>query len=179
MAGTAGGRRIEVPPAGTRPTSQRVREALFSALETVVDLRGALVLDLYAGSGALGFEALSRGAAVATFVESGRRAVEVLRRNAAALDLPGADIRHGSVPSVLAAAPARPYDVVFVDPPYAVTDADLAGVLTAVLRWTEPGARVVVERAARGCAPDWPVGFEPLRSKKYGDTALHWADRVQ
>ncbi|MBV8932791.1 MAG: RsmD family RNA methyltransferase, partial [Kutzneria sp.] len=89
VAGTAGGRRIEVPPAGTRPTSQRVREALFSALETVVDLRGALVLDLYAGSGALGFEALSRGAAVATFVESGRRAVEVLRRNAAALDLPG------------------------------------------------------------------------------------------
>ncbi|HEX8866406.1 MAG TPA: RsmD family RNA methyltransferase, partial [Lentzea sp.] len=82
VAGSAGGRRLKVPPKGTRPTSERVREALFSSLESMVDLDGMRVLDLYAGSGALGFEALSRGAAHATFVESDRRAAEVLKANA-------------------------------------------------------------------------------------------------
>src|SRR5438270_11628866 len=92
VAGIVGGRRLEVPPRGTRPTSERVREALFSALEAALDFDGVWVLDLYAGSGALGFEALSRGAAGVAFVESDRRAVEVLRRNVAALGLSGASV---------------------------------------------------------------------------------------
>src|SRR3954465_5062455 len=93
IAGRAGGRRIAVPPAGTRPTSDRVREALFSALTTDPGLDGAAGLDLCAGSGALGLEALSRGAAHALFVESDRRAAGVLRRNVAAIALPGAAVR--------------------------------------------------------------------------------------
>src|SRR5215207_8604815 len=100
IAGRAGGRRIAVPPAGTRPTSDRVREALFSALTADPGLDGAAVLDLCAGSGALGLEALSRGAAHALFVESDRRAAAVLRRHAAALDLPGAAVRASSAGAV-------------------------------------------------------------------------------
>lgn len=177
VAGIAGGRRLDVPQKGTRPTSDRVREALFSAIVATVDLDGAFVLDLYAGSGALGFEALSRGAAKATFVESDHNAVEVLKRNAKALALPGADIRHGTARSVLATPPDKPYEVVLADPPYATTNSDLFAVLTGVVAWTEPGALIVVERAARSGDPDWPAGFDPVRSKKYGDTALHWAER--
>ncbi|AHI00718.1 16S rRNA (guanine(966)-N(2))-methyltransferase RsmD [Kutzneria albida] len=179
VAGTAGGRRIDVPPKGTRPTSDRVREALFSALESAMELDGARVLDLYAGSGALGFEALSRGAALATFVESEHRAVEVLRRNAKALGLSGVDVRHGTARSVLAGAPAGAYDLVLADPPYAVTNEELALVLAGVVTWTAPGGLVLVERAARSGEPSWPEGLEPFRSKKYGDTAVHWAERPE
>jgi 16S rRNA (guanine966-N2)-methyltransferase len=175
VAGAAGGRRLEVPPSGTRPTSDRVREALFSALEATVGLDGARVLDLYAGSGALGLEALSRGAVKATFVESDRRAADILRRNARGLGLPGADVRFGTVRSVLAAPPEERYDVVFVDPPYALEEQELADVLAALPAWTEPEATLVVERSSRGEDPRWPEGVEPLRSRKYGETTLHWA----
>src|SRR6476469_10915414 len=120
IAGRAGGRRIAVPPAGTRPTSDRVREALFSALTADPGLDGAAVLDLCAGSGALGLEALSRGAAHALFVESDRRAAAVLRRNVAGLGLPGCVVRAAPAAAVLAAPADRSYDVVLVDPPYAV-----------------------------------------------------------
>ncbi|WP_199285558.1 RsmD family RNA methyltransferase, partial [Saccharomonospora iraqiensis] len=102
VAGRAGGRTLSVPPKGTRPTSERVREALFNALDAAGDLRGARVLDLYAGSGALGLEALSRGAADALFVESDRAAVQVLRDNVARVGL-GGRVRHGTVQAVLAA----------------------------------------------------------------------------
>lgn len=175
VAGAAGGRRLEVPPSGTRPTSDRVREAMFSALQAAVDLDGAAVLDLYAGSGALGLEALSRGAAKATFVESDRRAADILRRNAQALGLPGADVRFGTVKSVLATAPGDRYDIVFVDPPYALGEQELGEVLEAVVAWTAPEATLVVERSTRGGDPRWPAGIEPTRSKKYGETTLHWA----
>jgi 16S rRNA (guanine966-N2)-methyltransferase len=177
VAGTAGGRRLKVPARGTRPTSERVREALFNALEHQLDLSGARVLDLYAGSGALGFEALSRGAAEALFVESDRGAVEVLRRNAAELRLPGVRVLPRTAESVLGAAAEQPCDVVLADPPYAVTDAALRAVLVALVGngWTGPGTVVIVERAARGAEPEWPAELEPLRSKNYGDTALHWA----
>jgi 16S rRNA (guanine966-N2)-methyltransferase len=178
VAGAAGGRRLEVPPSGTRPTSDRVREALFSALEAAVGLDGARVLDLYAGSGALGLEALSRGAVQATFVESDRRAADILRRNAKALGLPGADVRHGTVQSVLATTPGDRYDVVFVDPPYALGEQELADVLAALLAWAAPEATLVVERSSRGAEPSWPPGIEPTRSKKYGETTLHWAVTV-
>ncbi|MBM7772802.1 16S rRNA (guanine966-N2)-methyltransferase [Actinokineospora baliensis] len=176
VAGAAGGRRLAVPPKGTRPTADRVREALFSALEAAVDLDGARVLDLYAGSGALGFEALSRGAALVTLVEQDRAAVEVLRRNAATVAMPGVDIRASRVDRVLAAAPTAPYDLVFADPPYALDDAELAAALTALTAgWLGPEATVVVERSTRSGDPHWPPALVGTRSRRYGETTLHWA----
>ena len=177
VAGEAGGRRLSVPPHGTRPTSDRVREALFSAVEAALDLDGARVLDLYAGSGALGFEALSRGAAVAVFVESDRDAVAVLRRNAAVVAMAGAQVRPGKVGAVLAQPPDEPFDLVLADPPYALADADLRAVLAALVeqRWVAPDGLVVVERARRSGPPDWPAALSALRTKRYGDTELHWA----
>ena len=178
VAGTAGGRRLSVPPSGTRPTSERVREALFSALESIFDLDGARVLDLYAGSGALGFEALSRGAAVVTFVESDRRAVEVLRANAAALGLAGATVLPGTVETVLAGPVAAGYDVVLADPPYAVTNGQLAEVLRLLVAggWLAADGLLVLERGTRDGAPDWPDGLRLARSRRYGDTTLLWAE---
>ncbi|MCO1582455.1 16S rRNA (guanine(966)-N(2))-methyltransferase RsmD [Crossiella sp. SN42] len=177
VAGVAGGRRLSVPPKGTRPTSERVREALFSALEAAVDLEGARVLDLYAGSGALGLEALSRGAGHALFVESDRRAAEVLRGNVAAVGLRGAEVRAAAVGSVLGLAAPAPYDVVLADPPYAVDAAALSAALAALVAngWVTNGSLVLVERAARDGAPEWPEPLVGLRSRKYGDTAVHWA----
>ena len=174
IAGRAGGRRIAVPPAGTRPTSDRVREALFSALTADPGLDGVAVLDLCAGSGALGLEALSRGAAHALFVEADRRAAAVLRRNVAHLDLPGAAVRTASAAAVLAAPADRPYDVVLVDPPYAVPDAEVGGWLAAATAhgWLADDAVVVVERG-RGAAFPWPAPVVALRERRYGDTVLH------
>ncbi|SER54308.1 16S rRNA (guanine966-N2)-methyltransferase [Lentzea xinjiangensis] len=175
VAGTAGGRRLKVPPKGTRPTSERVREALFSSLESVLDLDGARVLDLYAGSGALGFEALSRGAAHATFVESDRRAAEVLKSNARDLPFPGVLVVNRSA-EAYAATEGEPFDVVFADPPYAVGDDEIAGVLAGLVgaaRLTAD-AVLIVERASRSAEPVWPEGVEPLRAKRYGDTAVYW-----
>lgn len=180
VAGTAGGRRIEVPRTGTRPTSERVREALFSSLESTVQLGGSRVLDLYAGSGALGLEALSRGAARAVFVEADRRAAGLLRKNVAALGLPGAEVRQAKARSALAAAPDDPFDVVLCDPPYDVPAADLAHVLAALVEhgWTAPGTLVIVERAARDEPPDWPDPLRPLRSRTYGGTEVHRAEHA-
>lgn len=177
VAGTAGGRRLAVPVRGTRPTSERVREALFNALESLVDLDGLWVLDLYAGSGALGFEALSRGAAGVTFVESDRRVVEVLRRNASALGLPGSRVAPTTVAAWAAGGADRRYDVVLADPPYAVDNAELAPVLADLVAggWLAEDAVLVVERAARDGEPPWPPGVTPIRSRRYGDTATHWA----
>ena len=176
MAGGAGGRRIAVPPSGTRPTADRVREAVFSALEARMDLDGARVLDLYAGSGALGLEALSRGAAHALFVESDARAAAVVRRNAAGLGLPGADVRTTTVGSVLAGPPDARYDLVLLDPPYELADADLTGVLAALADggWLAASALLVVERSARSAAPAWSAGVSPFTERRYGDTCVHY-----
>jgi 16S rRNA (guanine966-N2)-methyltransferase len=176
VAGTAGGRRLEVPPKGTRPTSERVREAMFSALEAAVGLTGAHVLDLYAGSGALGLEALSRGAATATFVETDRRALEVLRRNATTLGLPGATVLSGSVEAVLGGPAGRPFDVILADPPYALPAAELAVVLLRLAEggWLAADGVLVLERAARDGEPSLPAGLSMIRSRRYGDTATHW-----
>lgn len=178
VAGSAGGRRLRVPPRGTRPTSERVREALFSALDAGGELAGARVLDLYAGSGALGLEALSRGAADALFVESDRRAAEILRANVAALGL-GGRVRQGKVEVVAAEDAPMPFDVVLADPPYAVSSAELGTVLASLARggWVTGGSLLVIERAQRDGEPDWPAGYRVLRAKTYGDTALHWAER--
>lgn len=172
VAGIAGGRRLVVPPKGTRPTSERVREALFSALGSAMELSGARVLDLYAGSGALGLEALSRGAVSATFVESDRGALAVLEKNVAAVGLPGARVRRGTVTSVLATPPEEPYHLVLADPPYGT---DVRAVLAGVLAWLGPGSLVVLERARRDGLPEWPEPLRPLKVSRYGDTELHWA----
>jgi 16S rRNA (guanine966-N2)-methyltransferase len=179
VAGRAGGRRLKVPPQGTRPTSERVRESLFNALESAGELAGARLLDLYAGSGALGLEALSRGAEDVLFVESDRRAVQVLRGNVAELAL-GGSVRAGQVESVLAQAAEKPFDLVLADPPYAV-DAARLGVMLAALGaggWIVEHGLVIVERAQRDGEPDWPAGFAPLRAMRHGDTALYWAEYV-
>jgi 16S rRNA (guanine966-N2)-methyltransferase len=178
VAGVAGGRRLQVPPRVTRPTSDRVREAMFSALEVLLDLDDLRVLDLYAGSGALGFEALSRGAAAAMFVESDRRAADVLHTNARDLGLPGVTVVARPTESVVSVVAAEPFDVVFLDPPYSVTDDQLAKVLDGLVTngWTAPGTVLIVERAARSPQPRWPSPVESLRDKRYGDTTLHWGE---
>ncbi|MEV0293016.1 16S rRNA (guanine(966)-N(2))-methyltransferase RsmD [Nocardia sp. NPDC050710] len=178
VAGTAGGRRLRVPPAGTRPTSDRVREALFSALDARMDFDGARVLDLYAGSGALGLEALSRGAARALLIESDRKAAAIVRGNIADLGLPGAELRVGAVSAVLEQAGAGEFDLVFSDPPYDVE----TGAVTADLRalaergWLTPDAVVVVERSIRSPEIDWPAGYIPAKARKYGETRIELAE---
>lgn len=177
IAGIAGGRRLAVPPGkGTRPTSDRVREGLFSAVwARLGDLDGARVADLYAGSGAVGLEALSRGAAHVLLVESDARAARTIRANAATLGLPGAEVAADKVERVLASEPAGgPYDLVFLDPPYAVTDTTVTAHLNALRDngWLTPGALVVVERATRGAPLEWPPGYEPGRARRYGEATL-------
>jgi 16S rRNA (guanine966-N2)-methyltransferase len=173
VAGLAGGRRLAVPGRGTRPTADRVREALFSAVESAVDLDGARVLDLYAGSGALGLEALSRGAAAALFVESNPTAAAVLADNVRAVGL-GGTVRRAKVATVLAETPDAPYDLVLADPPYAdPIDATLRALVAG--SWVAPGGLVIVERDARGGPPDWPEPLAAMRVRRYGDTELHWA----
>lgn len=182
VAGAARGRRLTPPAAGTRPTSDRVREALFSAIESRLGALGGLrVLDLYAGSGAVGLEALSRGAAHVLLVERDRAAAEVVRANVAAVALPGAELVRGDVRSVVSRTPpsaARaPYDVVFADPPYEVADVEVVEVLAALGEggWLDDGSLVVVERGRRGEGFAWPEGFEPLRDRSYGDTVVRSA----
>jgi len=177
VAGAAGGRRLAVPPTGTRPTSDRVREALFSALAHDPGLDGVAVLDLCAGSGALGLEALSRGAAHVLLVENDRRAIAVLRRNVEAVGLPGAHVRAASAAAVLGGPADRAYDVLLADPPYALPDAEVAGWLAAALAhgWLAPDATAVLERPTRGGPFLWPAPFKPIRERRYGETTLHVA----
>ncbi|MEV0610909.1 16S rRNA (guanine(966)-N(2))-methyltransferase RsmD [Polymorphospora rubra] len=183
VAGTFGGRRIAVPPgAHTRPTSDRVREALFSALDTRVDLDGARVADLYAGSGALGLEALSRGAAHVLLVESDQRAVRIIRENVAALRAgPAVRVVTGKVGTVLAAGPpdGDPYDVVIADPPYAVPDDEVTAMLAALVGggWLAADAVVVVERATRGGPVTWVEGVTGESGRRYGETTLWYGRR--
>ena len=169
-----------MPPRGTRPTTDRVRESLFNVLAARLDLRGASILDLYAGSGALGLEALSRGATGAVFVESDRRAAAVIEQNIAALGVAGATLRLGAVATVLAAGAENPVDLVFADPPYQVGASEVNDVLTALTDrgWTTVGTVVVVERAASGPELEWPDTWQPWRSRRYGDTRLELAERI-
>lgn len=168
VAGTHGGRRLRVPTgSGTRPTADRAREGLFSSLQSLLDLEGTRVLDLYAGSGALGLEALSRGAAAATLVERDPAALAALRANVADLGLP-ATVVDADVTAYLRREP-QPVDLVLLDPPY---DLDVDPVLAALDAWLAPGAVVVVERRTRGAAPRAPERLELLRSRRYGEATL-------
>jgi 16S rRNA (guanine966-N2)-methyltransferase len=176
IGGSAGGRRIQAPRgAATRPTSDRVREALFSAVEAWCgSLSGLRFLDLYAGSGAVGLEAWSRGAGVVTLVEHDRRTAGLIRDNARAIGFARPEVLSASVPTVLQRPPAAPYDVVFLDPPYPRADEQVGDDLTALVAqgWLVPEALVVVERSVRSDPPAWPDGFTDHREKRYGETVL-------
>lgn len=179
IAGTAGGRRLQAPPGlAVRPTGDRVKEALFSSIQVL--LRDAVVLDLYAGSGALGIEALSRGAARATFVEQAPAHVDVIRQNLATTRLEAqADVVASQVLPFLGRPPlhpGQPVTLAFLDPPYDVGEDALAAVLEALTSHLAPdGATVVVERAATSPGPTWPAALRPLRDRAYGSTHLHLA----
>ncbi|MHC9045869.1 16S rRNA (guanine(966)-N(2))-methyltransferase RsmD [Microbacterium saperdae] len=179
IAGRAGGARLDVPSAGTRPTSDRVRESLFGSLDSADAIDGARVLDLYAGSGALGLESLSRGAQSVELVEQNRAAAAVIRRNAATVaragDLPAARVHESAVrPYLLRATGA--FDLVFTDPPYDLGDEAMNEDLKALAPLLSAQAVVVIERAKRSAAPDLAAaGLELFREKNYGDTTLWWA----
>ncbi|MHC2998890.1 16S rRNA (guanine(966)-N(2))-methyltransferase RsmD [Microbacterium sp. HJ5] len=179
IAGRAGSLTLEVPDAGTRPTSDRVRESLFGALESADALRGAAVLDLYAGSGALALEAVSRGAARADLVEKAPRAASVVQRNAAkvtkAIGRDAAIAVHRSAVLSFLQTARGPFDLVFIDPPYDLGDHELTHALQLLAPTLAPDAIVIVERASRSPEPALPAGLVAERSKRYGDTTLWWS----
>ena len=178
IGGTAGGRRLVVPRGtSTRPTSDRAREGLFATVQSELGpLTGKRVLDLYAGSGAVGLEALSRGAGHVLLVESGARTAAVIKANVAAIGITGATVVTDRAERLLGRppAPADRYDLVFADPPYAVT-ADAVTRVLALLAggWLADGALVVVERATRSGELEWPPGYLPGKSRRYGE-ATFW-----
>ena len=183
IGGAVGGRRIQTPRgASTRPTSDRVREALFSAVEAWCgSLHGLRFLDLYAGSGAVGLEAWSRGAGVVTLVEHDRRTAALIADNARTLGFAKVDVVAASVATTLQRSPAAPYDVVFLDPPYPHPDDAVAADLRALAEngWLVPDALVVVERSSRSPGPDWPDGFSEHRERRYGETMLWYGHAAQ
>ena len=178
IAGAARGRRLTVPPGRlTRPTSDRAREGLFGTLVALHGpLDGASVLDLYAGSGAVGLESLSRGARRALFVEADARAARVIRDNIQAVGLGGAELVTDRVERLLGRGRPGPgrYDLAVADPPYAVTEDEVTAMLAALEAggWLAPGAVVAVERATRSGPVSWPPGYESDRSRRYGDTTF-------
>jgi 16S rRNA (guanine966-N2)-methyltransferase len=176
ISGVAGGRRLKVPRTGVRPTGDRAREALFNSLKSLLDLRGASVLDLYAGSGALGLEALSRGATTVVFVESAPGVLPVLKQNLAAVDLPGGRVVAGSVPTVVGGAPPAAFELVLADPPYATPVDEVISVLERLSQngWLAPGAVVVVERSSRDEPFEWPTPLVGLRDRRYGEALLRY-----
>jgi 16S rRNA (guanine966-N2)-methyltransferase len=182
IAGEAGGRRLVVPAGrDTRPTSDRAREGLFGTIASITgSLDGLRVLDLYAGSGAVGLEALSRGAGHVLLVESAGRASQVIRANIEAIGLPGAELITDRVDRVLSRGPGpERYDVVFADPPYALADAAVTATLSDLRdrAWLAPGALVIVERATRSGPVSWPEGFTADRARRYGE-ATFWYGRA-
>jgi len=181
ISGSAGGRTLRTPAgSGTRPTSDRVREALFSRLEHHGLLERTNVLDLYAGSGALGLEAASRGAARVILVESNHRAAKVIADNIDAVGLTTARLVADTVERTLAAGPPSGLrmDLVLLDPPYDVDEVELSAVLEALVEhgWLGPDAFVVVERSTRSPQPTWPAGLELSGEKRYGETTVWFAE---
>ena len=186
VAGSRKGRRLQTPTGAlTRPTTDRVREALFSALaswagtaaEPPSDALGGLaVLDLYAGSGAIGLEAASRGAAPVLLVESDARTAALARRNVDALEL-RVGVRATTVETLARSAPDRAYDVAFVDPPYALASDRLDAVVADLVAhgWLVPDGLLVLERSSRSTAPTWPAGVLETWDRSYGETVLHFA----
>ncbi len=181
ISGTVGGRRLLVPKHGTRPTADRVRESMFSSLDhRLGSWDGLRVLDLFAGSGALGLEALSRGAAHATLVDSGREAVRACRENIARTGL-SAQVVSSEVARFVTRPGESPFDVVFADPPYDLSAATLAKLLAdlAANNWLANDALLILERDAADSHIAWPRGFDQVAERRLGDTMLrfaHWTD---
>lgn len=183
IAGFAGSLALAVPRAGTRPTSDRVREALFSALEAIGLPARARVLDLYAGSGALGLESASRGAVEVALVERSAAAAAICRRNAALVAArapeaaPRITVAAQPVRSWLAGAGTAPrFDLALIDPPYELAEAELAADLAQLAPLLDHEAVVVVERSNRSPEPSWPAGIAVQRRRDYGETVLWWAE---
>jgi len=181
IAGEAGGRRLAVPPGeAVRPTSDRVKESVFSALGPG-RLVGARVLDLYAGSGALGLEALSRGAAEALLVDRDKAAAGAIRTNIDTLGFDGrAVLRQAPVATLLTdPPPGEPFQLVMLDPPYDTPASDVEEVLRLLVEgeWVTPDATVVVERSAGSSPLGWPAGWGSTWERCYGDTLVLFAQR--
>ncbi len=181
IAGFAGSRELKVPPTGTRPTSDRVREAIFSALESRDSIAGAVVVDLYAGSGALGLEALSRSASRVVLVEKNPKAAAIAVKNAELIRAAGklgvstTRVVTGSVASFLGSA-TDTFDLVFIDPPYDLPNAEIEACLRALVPLLSAEAEVVLERSTRDAAPSLPEQLELVRTKAYGETTIYWIE---
>lgn len=173
IAGSARGRPLAVPPDGTRPTGDRVREAMFASLDHLLGgFAGARVLDLFAGSGALGLEAASRGAMRVVAVERTRASAQIITANARATGAAGVEVVVKPVATYLAGTPT-PFDLVLADPPYAVPALEIETLLAQLVEgWLAPDAVVLVERPTRGGAFRWPPGVVGLRESRYGTTTL-------
>lgn len=182
IAGAAGGTPLNaVPGSLTRPTTDRVKEALFSRLEAFGAISGARVLDLYAGSGSLGVESGSRGAVTVELVESDAKASGVCQRNAdlinGVLGRKAVTVHRSKVePFLDRAAESASWDLVFLDPPYPLDELALAAVLRKLADHLAPAAVVVVERSSRSPEPEWPDALARFAEKKYGETRLWFAE---
>ena len=178
VAGSAKGRTLAVPKSGTRPTSERVREALFSRLDHMNVLEGATVLDLFAGSGALGLDALPGGAARAPLVEKASAAARVASANVRATGLP-ARVVTADVRAYLGARSGEALtgenDLVFIDPPYDIPEGDMTTVLSALAPWVGPDSLIVVERSTRAPAPTWPPFLVLEDTRAWGETVAYFA----
>lgn len=186
IAGVAGGLALKsVPGDATRPTTDRVKEALFSRLESRDELDGSRVLDLYAGSGALGVEAASRGARAVVLVEQAPKALGACQANASVVNkklrADAVAVRRGSVNAFLAVETetGRGWDLVFMDPPYPLTEEELAATLATLCPVLNDEALLVLERSTRSPEPSWPAGLVATASKKYGETTLWFAEPVE
>lgn len=185
IAGSAKGRKL-ISPEGTsaRPTSDRAREALFSALESEFgELTGIRFLDLFAGSGAVSAEAISRGASSCTVVETDRHALDIARKN---VEMARATAKNsealyieGSVES-FATRPSNPFDVIFLDPPYSYPEAELTEIIANLDRngFIAPSSLVIVERASRSQAFPWPAGMREVKERRYGNAAIYYGEAV-
>ena len=178
VAGSAKGRTLAVPKSGTRPTSERVREALFSRLDHMNVLEEATVLDLYAGTGALGLEALSRGASSATLVEKASGAARVATANVRSTGL-SARVVTADSRAYLGGRSAEPLsgevDLVFIDPPYDIAEEEMTAVLEGLAPWIGPDALVVVERSTRAPVPTWPAFLVLEDTRAWGETVAYFA----
>lgn len=169
IAGKKKGRRLTGPDTpDTRPATERVREAIFSIIGTWVE--DAAVLDLYAGSGSFGLEALSRGAASATFVENGHRALEALRKNVADVGLGGTVVTSKVQDFVLRSSGS--FDLVFIDPPWTMPSSELADDLSALDRLLLPGSEVILSRRQGDETPQAPPTWRVATDRRYGDTRI-------
>ena len=182
IGGIAGSRKLESPAKATRPTSDRIRESIFSMLDARDLLEDAKVLDLYAGTGALALESISRGAALAHMVERDGKAAAVCVANAKSVqkvmveELAEVETKviNKSVSSFLSAPTTIGYNVVFIDPPYEVPNSEITENLKALLPSLAMNAVLVIERSSRTEKFEVPAGFESGEEKHYGDTAIYW-----